>query len=135
MVVVEGVMAGSWGGGVCRDSPLSRFLAQGAHLHSTPERARVFRSSQPYRVSSAGRSATLYVVLRLHDGTLVLSATDITAHLACPHLSSSGSRSRAASGRAARRDDAHADLVRGGAMRTRRQARAAERRVRRGRRL
>ena len=52
-------------------------------------------------------------MFRLHDGTLVLSASDITAHLACPHLE----QQRLAVARGERRRphaavDAHAELIR-----------------------
>src|SRR3954454_2286223 len=52
-------------------------------------------------------------MLRLADGTLVLAATDLTNHLACPHLSQQRRAiARGERGKPRSVDDPHADLIR-----------------------
>src|SRR4051794_40684400 len=52
-------------------------------------------------------------MLRLDDGTLVLAVTDLTNHLACPHLTQQRlAIARGEHGKPRPADDPHADLIR-----------------------
>src|SRR4051794_9448286 len=52
-------------------------------------------------------------MLQIDDGELVLAATDLTNHLACPHLTQQRlSIARGERGRPPKDDDPHVDLIR-----------------------
>src|SRR4051812_35034666 len=52
-------------------------------------------------------------MLRLDDGSLVLAATDLTNHLACPHLTQQRlAIARGKRGKPRPTEDPHADLIR-----------------------